>query len=688
LKLVSLVTLFYPLSATVYIVDGSIGNNANTGNTIDEPLKTISECVKRLRKAGDECQIREGYYHETLIIDHLKGTKDKPIKITGYTGEHPVIDGTELIQPAEEEWRYNAKTRICSTKVDKDIIALFYERELLTLARWPNALWSNKTIFDNRYWRQCPDSLRGTIVDKGLAEANINFQGAMAILNVGSFITYVREVLNFEAGSDNFTYKDDFGDIKFANQQYYLEAKLDLLDAPEEWYYDKLNKMLHVILPSSHKENGTCPSSTSQSIRGRTIDYAVEIRQSSYITLANITFFASNILADYHVRGISLDSLDFKFPSSSHRVLKSNKVPLITKMKGDDCSVVNCTFLGSDGPALEYRGKRFIVCNNEFSYNAWAGLSFATIMSWSDDGEFSQNTLWYNGKPPGIRYRGHNTKIFLNHIVGLGWGKIQSDGASLQISSLSQTGIDVTHNWVHDSPKKGIRFDGESGVNGTVSNNVVWNIYDNAEIFTKGDYHIVKNNVAFDKDKKCAICLPSMHWGQLMNNYSVAMNNGATYMADGGHYENNFASENVDQEMVDTSIQDFRPVPGGNFTKRLVTIGAYEESSTHYWIPGRQLYKTSYPIPPDGKSVKLRSDLICRIGYKADRHHFYLGQSADSVNHAGPADPEYQYTLENGANVFGLPPMEKQKEYFWRVDAQRGGGGDTYKGDVWKFSLF
>ena len=61
----------------------------------------------------------------------------------------------------------------------------------------------------------------------------------MAILNVGSWETWVREVLFHEPGSNFFLYNDDFGDdIKFKDPQYYLEASPELLDAAEEWYYD------------------------------------------------------------------------------------------------------------------------------------------------------------------------------------------------------------------------------------------------------------------------------------------------------------------------------------------------------------------------------------------------------------------------------------------------------------------
>ena len=94
---------------------------------------------------------------------------------------------------------------------------------------------------------------RGTIVDEALEESGLDVTGAMAILNVGSWVTWVREVLDHEAGSDRFIYNDDFGDkIHWGanHNQYYLEASLAFLDAPEEWFYDIKTKSLHMIPPN------------------------------------------------------------------------------------------------------------------------------------------------------------------------------------------------------------------------------------------------------------------------------------------------------------------------------------------------------------------------------------------------------------------------------------------------------
>ena len=73
--------------------------------------------------------------------------------------------------------------------------------EMLTPARWPNAKWSDKTVFLNSYWRPdgcCGDSERGRIVDAELAKADLDFTGAIAILNVGSFQSWAREVFIYD----------------------------------------------------------------------------------------------------------------------------------------------------------------------------------------------------------------------------------------------------------------------------------------------------------------------------------------------------------------------------------------------------------------------------------------------------------------------------------------------------------
>ena len=161
-------------------------------------------------------------------------------------------------------------------------------------------------------------------------------------------------------GSDSFTYNDDFGDnINFRHQQYYMEGKLDLLDNAEEWFYDWADtKMLHLMMPET-EEAGACPDTdaSEDTLRGRTLDYGLEITDSHDVIIANMTFWACNIKANEDNNAITLDSLTFEYPSSSHRMLRSEDMPKHTKMFGDDNQVINCTFYGAEGPGTEINRK-------------------------------------------------------------------------------------------------------------------------------------------------------------------------------------------------------------------------------------------------------------------------------------------------------------------------------------------
>ena len=64
----------------------------------------------------------------------------------------------------------------------------------------------------------------------------------------------------------------------------------------------------------------------------------------------------------------------------------------------------------------------------------------------------------------------------------------------------------------------------------------------------------------------------------------------------------------VQQEVVDLNNLDFRPRKDSRYNKDKVGPYLYDPSSKYYWIPGRQLYKASTPVPRDGSiTVKVKS---------------------------------------------------------------------------------
>ena len=212
----------------------------------------------------------------------------------------------------------------CSTAIDQDIWQLFVDGKMMTNARWPNASWSDYTVFNNTYWANSDkSSKRGIMVNKGnsLAASGVDAKGAMAILNVGSFNTFTALVEDHQAGQNVFTYNDTFGAIHWKPKlnQYFLEDKLDFLDQPEEWFYDKVTKKLYLWTKDDD-------SPSHHVIRGKVQTYAFQITDSQYLVLKNIDFFATTVLAltksvDNNINHITFDSLNFNFPSYSKRML-------------------------------------------------------------------------------------------------------------------------------------------------------------------------------------------------------------------------------------------------------------------------------------------------------------------------------------------------------------------------------
>ncbi|CAL4074331.1 unnamed protein product [Meganyctiphanes norvegica] len=719
------------VTAEKYIVDDKNGDDNNSGLDVSYAFKTIQHCVDHLQNPGDECHVRTGRYHEVININGLRGSAENPIIIKGYNDERPIWDGT--VQIKRLGWYYDSVTGICSTDMDQDITALFLDDDLLTAARWPNALWSDKTIFNNSFFGHCAkSSLFGNIIDDGtgegtgLAGSGINATGAMAILNIGSWETFVRPVLHHERGSANFTYNHDMDHNiawKPAYNQYYLEASLELLDVQGEWFFDHTSKKLYLIPPFDG-----CPAVNADILRGRTIDYGLTVTNTTGLIIANMTFFASNIHAYSHninslIDNIQLDSLHFKFPSSSHRMLSNIDYPLITSLDASAWShgvlhygklmITNCTFEGSEGSALVYKGKECYVHNNIFMFNEWSGQTNSsggggTVIDKGFNNEFSQNTLMNNGNSAGFR-GSLGADIKYNNIFGQCAGKIMNDGAGIQVADYLVNNTKISHNWVHDAPPKhGIRFDtpepsnGHLGHGGYIGYNVVWNVL---TINVKGDDHVVENNFAFDNEESNGLCNLCVYYRvrtdpTIENNNTVVLNNGAT-QADGGRdldtgenwplagavVENNFSGEDIKHHMVNPPILDFRPKKGSVLDQENV-IGPYKPNleSSFYYIPGRKLYKTSSPIPPDGAVESTKRDAVIFLGgYMAEVHHFYFGTDYELVSNASLSEEEFQYSLSSDeGNMFILPDLKGNTQYYWRIDAKRG--GYLFKGDTWSLN--
>ena len=114
---------------------------------------------------------------------------------------------------------------------------------------------------------------------------------------------------------------------------------------------------------------------------------------------------------------------------------------------------------------------------------------------------FRRNTMHKMGASSTLNV-GNASIIELNDISDSGY--LQSDGALVHCMINQQPNIQVRYNWLHDTIKYGVRFDGEGdGYGGYVHHNVIWNVQ--GGIMIKGYNHNIYNNTAFDNGNKTSL---------------------------------------------------------------------------------------------------------------------------------------------------------------------------------------
>ena len=87
--------LIYLLISCIYAENyyvSTTGDTLNSGS-FSSPFLKVQQAVD-IMQAGDICYIRQGIYHENVIVDNIDGSSGNPIIFTSYNNERVVFDGT------------------------------------------------------------------------------------------------------------------------------------------------------------------------------------------------------------------------------------------------------------------------------------------------------------------------------------------------------------------------------------------------------------------------------------------------------------------------------------------------------------------------------------------------------------------------------------------------------------------
>jgi len=728
------VQLVYTLST--YFVSPT-GNDNNVGS-IDFPFLTIQEAFNTA-VAGNTINLRAGTYRESVNINTHN------ITLQAYNNEAVILSGTDVYNNLTWTPTAGNSAIYSAPYTGAAFEQLFFNNKPMIQARWPNLpkdANGDWNYWDTTFWADASKgAVYGTMVDSALSTSGFSAVGAWAVLNVShQYYTWTRPVLSHTKGSPSFTYAQDLGGtisptLPYTDDRYYLFGKLDLLDAPGEWFYDTIAKLIYLYPP-----NGLNPNTLGIEIKNR--NYSLSATSDTNLTIQNLTFWATafkfnsmtsgcnNLVFKNNTVRYSSSTEFFSVNTGQYGDSFEDNYPVIN---GNNCKITGNTFADGSLSALLVSGYDNLIENNivhDFNYtSSLVTPLFQVSRTWNSYIGYAgrakvQYNDFYNGGgvllSVGQSYNDISNNHFYNGFMSCSGGNkdhsmVYTNCANNNSSSM---GTRFHHNWIHDGYCGTTKTDwgGGTGIRGddtttgvTMDHLVTWNLgsvginMKSPVPQTSNQANFVLNNTSFNNSRnntvKSSIIIETT--GLNSNKFSSVYNNAGlgTY---GGWYGTAIQyltakGNNYDTSskvlLEDTASFDFRPQAGSvmvnkgtsisgitsDVTDGLPDIGAYERGLTTYWIPGFRDVKTSFPIIPDGSTCVsiTRDQLMWKPAYKSVSNNIYFGTSAGSL--------AFQTTTPAEQNVFALPTLNNNTTYYWRVDAVMS-DNSVVTGTVWSFT--
>ena len=480
------------------------GSDSNDGS-LNSPYKTITKALSTLNTGT--IKLLDGIYREKVIIENKNN-----IIISGDHSGNAVIDGT--IKLNDFNWT-ETENNIFKTTIDTAIWQLFVEDKEMVMARWPNAQFSDKSIYSWDTWAEGDESssINGfTVIDNKksfFSGLDFSLDTAHAILNIGSFRTWNRKI-QYSEGSEVIEYNNvPNNQYKDKHHYFFVEGDLNLLDTINEWYHNPNTGELWLMT------DGTNPNDLD--IKGKVNTYSFEILNAGNITIENLFFFSSTVKVR-STENFILQDCNFAYPSTSKRMVGDLGTPMATTIgiSGSSNKVNNSIirrnlFEYTDGDALRVYGNNNLIENNFFQYIDYSvaelpGLMVTMFIN-GDKNTITKNTI-ENVQASATVTPGERSIFSYNKVTKT--GALQSDGSVFQGTRNFVADSEVHHNYVYNTPKLALRYDAPgddptaAGQRGKMYNNVAINT---SGIMVKGDYHFIANNTVIGSNKNGMIIL-------------------------------------------------------------------------------------------------------------------------------------------------------------------------------------
>jgi len=385
-----------------YYFSASMGSDSNDGS-LNAPYQTLDKLNSLTMNDKVACLKRGDTFRGAIS---LKGTASGAT-ITAYgDGAKPIVSGAIVIK----NWKastlgngiYEADISSLTLGDSEDIVQLFVNGELMTIARFPNV-----NTPSDKNWLIVDSGASDYIIDEALknyAKPNDYWKGATLRVRNYSWTFKACEISGYEASSGKLS--ASCLDNQLPEWGYFIDGKLEELDYPNEWYYDATSHKIYLYPP-----NGIDPNT-------------LMVEAMSYKTGVNVYWNEDNV---------KIDNLDVRYYSQSGINVNSSQ----------NVTIEQCDISHSYEGLSFWNAKDIIFRDNAIS-NTFKNFLTSSAKSDFDDGvptissnSFINNALYraygvrydgnYNGE--GLRLFGQGMRVEGNRIENIGWTGIYLKGS-------------------------------------------------------------------------------------------------------------------------------------------------------------------------------------------------------------------------------------------------------------------
>jgi hypothetical protein len=607
----------------------------------DGPFRSINRAAREM-KDGDSCYVLSGVYRETFSPG-ISGSSGNPIVFRALPGHKVTISCCDPLEGSWEEVSKGIfKAHLRSLKLPDLVLK---KDQLMIPARWPNQhedlLKPKFSMVESGSY----NSMKGPDIPDDIdpvGSSLVGFFGKEWAVQKFEVTAYDpnQKLLHFPESShrQNYHQPPEGWDSKYAprkNNRFYLEASLDLLDDPNEYYFDEVNNEFYLCT------KGNIPNSFPQ-LKQR--EYAIDLSDLSWIEIHDIDIIGGGILMNENTADCIISSIEAKYVDPGIFI------------NGHNIEIRNSEIANSFGGLVSIAGNSNRLINNYIHDGNFNGTWEQLVSVTGSNHLISHNTVEKAGG--GCISPGGRNNVYQYNDISMA-GMIRHDIGGFYIANHDGGYNEIHHNRIHDIYGIGIYLDNSTS-HYYVHHNLVWNCgweyvsdtppfphvrisaYDAIRLNTPSNYNLIVHNTCLNAGGGIGYWgrnfIKDMHGVYIINNIFTGPNR---YTAS-SVMKNNLSLQHPSESM--SGIEDLlmrnsskaidagMHLPGINdeFNNGGPDIGAFE-SGVEIWSAGHD-FKSQRIVPIGNNTEPEYINLIKNGGFEAGTGSWEISDT-DKVVH-------------------------------------------------------